>query len=76
MDLFRLIKKTSKSVNLFTSEHKLILNCVLRGTLVIQILEDQNAVKLCSLYLPILQTTRALSFYFVRPKKLLYLQVY
>jgi len=53
-----------------------MLNCVLRGTLVIHILEDQNAVKLCSLCLPILQTIRALSFCFVRPKKLLYLQVY
>jgi hypothetical protein len=62
VDLFRLIKKTSKSVNLFTSEHKLILNCVLRGTLVNQILEDQMAVKFCSLRLPILQTIRALLF--------------
>jgi hypothetical protein len=32
--LFRLTKKTAISANLFTPEHKILLNCVLRGTLV------------------------------------------
>jgi hypothetical protein len=47
-----------------------MLNCVLRGTLVNQIFEEQNVVKLCSLNLPILQTIRVLSFCFVCRKKI------
>jgi len=38
-------KKTAISAYLFTPEHKLFLNCVLRGTYVNQILEDQKAAK-------------------------------
>jgi hypothetical protein len=45
MILFRLTKKTIISAYLFTHEYKLTFNCVLRGTLVNQILEDQKAVK-------------------------------
>jgi hypothetical protein len=72
VDLFRLTKKIAISANLFTLEHKFMLNCVLRGKLVNQILEDQKAVKFCSLRLPIFQTIRAFGFCFVWQKKLLY----
>jgi len=43
--LFRLTKKTTILANLFTPEHKLLLNYVLRGILVNQILDDQKAAK-------------------------------
>jgi hypothetical protein len=43
--LFRLTKKTAILANLFTPEHKLLLNYVLRGILVNQILDDQKAAK-------------------------------
>jgi hypothetical protein len=54
------MKKIAISAYLFTPEHKLLLNCILRGTLVNKILEDQKAAKFKSLRLPILQTLRAL----------------
>jgi hypothetical protein len=44
--LIRLTKKAAISANLFTPEYKLTFNCVLRGTLLNKILEDQKAAKL------------------------------
>jgi hypothetical protein len=55
---FRLMKKTVILAYLFTPEHKHFLNCVLRGILVNQILEELKAVKLWFLCPPILQIVR------------------
>jgi hypothetical protein len=63
--LLRLMKITAISANLFTPEHKLLLNCTLCGILVNLILEDQKAARFWYLCLPILQTIRALWFCFV-----------
>jgi len=43
--LLRLMKITAISANLFTPEHKLLLNCTLCGILVNLILEDQKAAR-------------------------------
>jgi hypothetical protein len=65
MILFRLTKKAAISANLFTPEYKLRFNCVLCGTLLNKILEDQKTAKFLSLRLPILQISRGLWFCFV-----------
>jgi hypothetical protein len=58
--LFRLMKKTVISANLFTPEQKLTFNCVLCDSLVNRILREQRAVLFGSIHLPIFQILRTL----------------
>jgi hypothetical protein len=53
--LFRLMKKTVISANLFTPEQKLTFNCILCDSLVNQIFGEQKAVLFGSICLPIFQ---------------------
>jgi hypothetical protein len=76
MILFRLEKKTGVPSSLFTTGHKLTFNCVLHCILVNQILVYENAVKLRSLSLPILETLRSFRFCFVWRKKQVFQLVY
>jgi hypothetical protein len=63
--LFRLMKKTVISANLFKPEQKLTFNCFLCDSLVNRILGEQKAVLFRSIRLPIFQILRTLWFYFV-----------
>jgi hypothetical protein len=62
-------KKTAISGNLFTPKQKLLLNCVLCGSLANRIFWDQKAVLFGSFCLPNFQILGTLSFYFVWWKK-------
>jgi hypothetical protein len=74
--LFRLMKKTAISSNLFMPKQKLTFICVSWVSLVNQIFWDQKEVLFRDFCLPIFKILRTLWFYIFWWKKLLYDPIY